>query len=152
MTPGNRAAGRLFMRAAQAGRAAEAHVDRFTAPLFPLPLILEAEGTLAADARHLARGTDPETSKQAAARAKSFVAGHEATCLAVIREAGERGATARDIERITAGTPRALTFIQANRRLGKMGERSLITRRLKPRTTKDNDWQARGRSAIWWAA
>lgn len=123
MTPGNRAAGRLFMRAAQAGRAAEAHVDRFTAPLFPLPLILEAEGTLAADARHLARGTDPETSHDAAAKALGFAGAHEKLIAEAIEAAGEHGACSKEVARRTG-----LTHVQVDRRLAGMNKRFLITR------------------------
>lgn len=43
----HRAAARFFIRIGQAGRAAEAGHDTETLPLFPLYLILEAEGTLA---------------------------------------------------------------------------------------------------------
>jgi hypothetical protein len=42
-----RAAARFFVRIGQAGRAAEAGQDTETLPLFPLHLILAAEGTLA---------------------------------------------------------------------------------------------------------
>lgn len=47
-----RASARFFLRTAQAGTAAKQY-DEWTLPLFPLPLILDAEGTLSADARHL---------------------------------------------------------------------------------------------------
>lgn len=47
-----RATARFFLRIGQAGRASK-HYDEFSGYLFPLPLILDAEGTLAADARHL---------------------------------------------------------------------------------------------------
>lgn len=48
-----RAAARFFIRV---GRAADARRfrDEHTLPLFPLPLILDCEGLLAADAKHLA--------------------------------------------------------------------------------------------------
>lgn len=45
------AAARFFIRIGQVGRATEDH-DR-TLPLFPLPLILDCEGVLSSDARHL---------------------------------------------------------------------------------------------------
>ena len=45
---------RFFLRVAQAGQSAKRY-DEYTAPLFPLPLIMDAEGLLAKDARHLAR-------------------------------------------------------------------------------------------------
>lgn len=123
MRPGQRAAGRLFIRVGQAGRAAEAHVDRFTAPLFPLPVIMDAEGTLAADARHLARGNDPETSHAAAERAKSIVGDHERLILGAITKAGDRGACSKEIARATG-----LTHVQVDRRMAGMKERGLIMR------------------------
>lgn len=50
-TPQERAIGRIFMAI---GRAHDnRHVDVETRPLFPLPLILDAEGTLARDAGQL---------------------------------------------------------------------------------------------------
>lgn len=45
------AAARFFLRVEQVGRTTQR--DPHTLPLFPLVLILEADGTLAADARHL---------------------------------------------------------------------------------------------------
>lgn len=120
---GQRAAGRLFIRVGQAGRAAEAHVDRCTMPLFPLPVIMDAEGTLAADARHLARGGDPETSHAAAARAKSIVGEHERLIFEAIKSAGDKGACSKEIARATG-----LTHVQVDRRLGAMGARGHIKR------------------------
>jgi hypothetical protein len=46
------AASRFFIRIGQVGRASEPR-DPYTLPLFPLVLILDADGSLAADARHL---------------------------------------------------------------------------------------------------
>ncbi|MDZ4254115.1 MAG: hypothetical protein U1A72_16230 [Sulfuritalea sp.] len=43
---------RFFLRVGQAGRAAPKR-DEYTAPLFPLALILEAEGLLARDLAYL---------------------------------------------------------------------------------------------------
>lgn len=48
-----KASARFFLRAGQAGEAKRPR-DEYTLPLFPLPLILDAEGLLATDARHLA--------------------------------------------------------------------------------------------------
>lgn len=45
------AAARFFIRVEQVGQATQR--DERTLPLFPLVLILEADGTLAEDARHL---------------------------------------------------------------------------------------------------
>lgn len=70
-----------------------------------------------------ARRTDVETSHQAAERATRFVAGHEAKCFGAIHDAGERGATAKEIARSTG-----LSDVQVNRRLGNMGERGVIRR------------------------
>ena len=52
MNKSSAAAARFFVRIGQAGRANEIK-DTFTRPLFPLPLILAADGTLAPDAQHL---------------------------------------------------------------------------------------------------
>lgn len=46
------AAARFFLRVGQAGEAARPR-DEHTLPLFPLPLIMDAEGVLSKDARHL---------------------------------------------------------------------------------------------------
>lgn len=45
----NNAVSTFFVRIGQIGRAAEAHRDDYTLPLFPLWLILDADGTLADD-------------------------------------------------------------------------------------------------------
>jgi hypothetical protein len=47
------AAARFFIRIGQAGAAAPKR-DEVTLPLFSLPLIMDCEGVLAGDARHLA--------------------------------------------------------------------------------------------------
>jgi hypothetical protein len=44
-----KSAARFFLRVAQAGTAAKVY-DEETRPLFPLPLLMQAEGTLAPDA------------------------------------------------------------------------------------------------------
>ena len=118
-----KAVARFFVRIGQAGRAAEAHIDQHTLPLFPLPVIMDAEGLLARDARHLARRTDPETSHTAAARAATITADHETRILAAITKAGERGACSKEIARATG-----LTHVQVDRRLAGMRERGLILR------------------------
>ena len=43
---------RFFLRIGQAGRAAKVY-DEYSLPLFSLPLLMDAEGMLAPDARHL---------------------------------------------------------------------------------------------------
>ena len=50
---GHKAAASFFIRVEQVGRVARAQRCEWTEPLFPLLLILEADGTLAEDARHL---------------------------------------------------------------------------------------------------
>ncbi len=71
----------------------------------------------------LARRTDVNTSHEAAAKVGSYRAKHEAAIFGAICEAGERGATAKDIAAVTG-----LTDVQVSRRLGSMGERGLIVR------------------------
>lgn len=71
----------------------------------------------------LARKHDLETSVQAAERAATFAGKHEAACFGVIHDAGERGATAKEIARRNG-----LSDVQVNRRLGNMGERGVIRR------------------------
>lgn len=90
------AAGRFFVRVGQAGRAAEAHRDPYTGYLFPLPVIMAAEGVLADDARHLARATDPDTSKRAADKAQSFIATQNARIFGWIKD-HPQGQTYREI-------------------------------------------------------
>lgn len=51
-----KASARFFIRVGQVGRVDDRKRDDFTLPLFPLTLILDADGTLAADARHLIPG------------------------------------------------------------------------------------------------
>ena len=52
------AAAKFFLRIGQV-QASQPWRDEWTAPLFSLPLILDAEGTLAKDARHLATEAKP---------------------------------------------------------------------------------------------
>lgn len=63
-----------------------------------------------------ARNSDPVTSHEAAARAESFVAGHEAKIFGALHEAGFLGLTAAEIAERTG-----LESVQVNRRLGAMG-------------------------------
>ncbi len=70
-----------------------------------------------------ARNSDPVTSHEAAARAESFVAGHEAKILGALHEAGFIGMTAKEIADKTG-----LIDVQVNRRLSAMGERKVIRR------------------------
>jgi len=48
-----RARAEFFLRIGQRGRTDDRQRDDYTLPLWPLPLILEADGTLSDDARHL---------------------------------------------------------------------------------------------------
>ena len=52
------AAAKFFLRIGQV-QASQPWRDEWTAPLFSLPLILDAEGTLAEDAKHLATEAKP---------------------------------------------------------------------------------------------
>lgn len=63
-----------------------------------------------------ARETDSQESHEAAARAESFVAGHEAKIFGALHEAGFLGLTAKEIAERTS-----LDAVQVNRRLGAMG-------------------------------
>lgn len=95
----------------------------------------------------LSRRNDPQTSKDAAERAKKRMCGDEAICFAVIAESGERGATAKDIARNSV-----IDDVQANRRLSAMGERGLIYRRLVDNPRNARDFEKRYGCAIWWKA
>ena len=99
----------------------------------------------------LARTRDPATSHAAASRAREFAANHEALCFGVIADMDARGATARDIERYTR-----LDFVQANRRLGAMGKRGLIARRVigwkEGKRGTMPDYAERDGCCIWWKA
>lgn len=57
-SPGAVAAAKFFLRVGQV-QAAQPWRDEWTIPLFPLHLILDAEGTLAQDVYHLVDGTRP---------------------------------------------------------------------------------------------
>lgn len=91
-----------------------------------------------------ARRSDPVTSQDAAQRAMLFACSHEATCFGAIHDAGDKGATAKEIAALTK-----LTDVQVSRRLGNMGERGLITRKLKPEAKGERDFEARGGCAVW---
>lgn len=95
----------------------------------------------------LFRNTDGQTSRET----KPNIAGDEAICFGVIFDMGEHGATAKDIAKYSR-----LTDVQANRRLGNMGERGLIYRKQVGTGIGKNGaypiYEARGRSAIWWRA
>jgi len=71
----------------------------------------------------LARNSDPDTSKEAAERATSFAAKHEAKIFEALHQAGFLGLSAKEIASQTG-----LTDVQVNRRLSSMGERGLIKR------------------------
>ena len=53
-----KAIGKFFLRIGQV-KASEPWRDEWTIPLFSLPLIMDAEGMLADDARHLATEAQP---------------------------------------------------------------------------------------------
>ena len=112
-----------------------------------------------------ARRDDVATSHDAAARAATFAADHETRILKAIKDAGERGATAKEIAPATG-----LTDVQVNRRLGAIGERGVIERRLTDPavrvvpmalrsavksatmgTGRSTEYRRRGGCCIWWA-
>jgi len=90
----------------------------------------------------LARRRDPVTSKQAAQRALNFVCSHEATIFGAICDAGEKGATYREIARATGMEPVAVA-----RRLKAMEVRGLIERSA---LSDCSGFEARDGCAIWW--
>lgn len=137
-----RASGRFFVRIGQVGRATETR-DPYTRQLFPLPVLIDAEGLLAPDARHLARSSDPDTSRAAAARAKTIIGEHERVILAAICNAGARGACSKEIARVTE-----LTHVQVDRRLHAIPG---IERRLRKDATGPKDYERRQGCAVWWA-
>lgn len=53
----DKAIGKFFLRIGQV-KASQPWKDEHTLPLFPLPLIMDAEGTLARDAQHLVGKTE----------------------------------------------------------------------------------------------
>lgn len=114
----DQAAARFFIRIGQAGRAAESHVDRYSGYLFPLPLVLDAQGMLADDARHLVRSTDPSTSRQAAERASGFRGKHAAAIFGWLVEHPDGGT----YRQIAAGT--GLEPVAVARRMRELQERA----------------------------
>lgn len=117
-TPYHRYERKFFLRVGQAGRAAEAHVDRISGYLFPLPVIMDAQGDLAQDARHLARAVDPETSKRAAERAATFKGKHAAAIFGWLCD-HDAGGTYREI---AAGT--GLEPVAVARRMRELQDRA----------------------------
>lgn len=88
----------------------------------------------------LSRKTDPHTSHDAAARADTFRAIHEAKIYRAICEA-EDGATMNEIASVTNLEP-----VQVGRRLSAMGYRGLITRvEIYP-----GRFNSRNGCAVWW--
>lgn len=92
-----------------------------------------------------ARRRDPETSHKAARKIAVFKASQDAAIFAAIADSGKRGATAKDIAKVTT-----LTDVQANRRLKEMGDRGLIFRVLKPDAKHERDFVDRDGCGIWW--
>lgn len=92
-----------------------------------------------------ARRSDPETSHRAAEKAAHRSCSDDAICFKVICDMQEYGATAKDIDRYSC-----LTDVEANRRLGNMGERGLIHRKLVANPRNDRDFEKREGCAIWW--
>lgn len=94
----------------------------------------------------LSRKNDPQSSHDAAERAREFSASHDGIVYGVFCDhCGPSGLTARDIEYYCR-----LSFVQINRRLSGLGEHGLIVRRLKPDARHGKDFQARGKCSIWW--
>ena len=92
----------------------------------------------------LSRKTDPQTSHDAADRVPSFKAKHEAAIFGAIIVAGKRGATAKEI-----AAEIGLTDVQVNRRLGAMGERGVIWRRLVGYEYETPIYEKRNGCAVW---
>ena len=72
----------------------------------------------------LARRSDPVTSHRAAEKVDTFKASHEASIYAAICDAGERGATYREIASMTGMEP-----VAVGRRIKAMRDRKLIEHR-----------------------
>lgn len=92
----------------------------------------------------LARARDPQTSHDAAARVDTFKASHEAAVFAAICDAGERGATYREIALAARMEPVAVA-----RRLKAMEARGLIQRSA---LTDCSGFESRNGMAVWWKA
>ena len=91
----------------------------------------------------LSRRTDPETSHVAAEKSADFRAKHEARIFGAIFDAGEKGATYKEIAAATGLEPVAVA-----RRLKGMERRGLIERWLVEDFGK---YESRDGMAIWWA-
>lgn len=89
-----------------------------------------------------ARRSDPATSHDAAERARAFTAKHEATIFGAISDAGDTGATYKEIAKATGMEPVAVA-----RRLSAMGARGLIERSAK---SDCSGFEARYGCAVWW--
>lgn len=94
------------------------------------------------EANSMVRRDDPDTSARAAVKALEFKGRHEGAIFGAICDAGNRGATAKEIAAVTR-----LTDVQVNRRLGAMGARGVIERSSK---TDCSGFDARNGCAIWW--
>lgn len=93
----------------------------------------------------LHRKRDPITSVKAAQKAMNFRAKHEATIYAAICDAGEHGATYREIAAATGMEP-----VAVGRRLSAMGKRGLICRRVVSAMDTDHgDYEQRDGCAVW---
>lgn len=88
----------------------------------------------------LSRASDPSTSREAAQRVLPVKARHEAAIYGSIVNAGQRGATMKEIAAATG-----LTEVQVGRRLGNMGERRLIARN----EMAPQHFESRSGCAIW---
>ena len=92
-----------------------------------------------------ARRSDPQTSHDAAERAMVFRSTHEGKIYGALLQAGERGATAKEIAAVTP-----LTDVQANRRLCAMDRRGLITRNaLFHLSNEEFEYEQRGGCSVW---
>lgn len=90
----------------------------------------------------LARACDPVTSHKAAERAQGFKAKHEATIFGAICEAGDNGATYKEIAKMTGMEPVAVA-----RRLKGMERRGLIER---CPLMDCSGFESRNGMALWW--
>ena len=88
----------------------------------------------------LSRTYDPPTSHTAAARAPAFKARHEAKIYSAIADAGEQGATYREVAEATGMEPVAVA-----RRLAGMERRGLIKRS----ANSIGGYEQRGGMCVW---
>ena len=91
----------------------------------------------------LSRRSDPETSHAAAEKSADFRAKHEARIFGAIFDAGEKGATYKEIAAATGMEPVAVA-----RRLKGMERRGLIERSA---LTDCSGFESRDGCACWWA-